>query len=428
MQIYLKTFGCTLNQSDSDIMSNMLSDEGMSFVDKYDNADVVVLNTCTVKRITEQKILYLIDKLNSKGKKVVVTGCMAGANSNKIKKHMNSASIIAPHNIHMINEVVSNTYLGNRMELLEGNNLEKLSFFKPTNEHIAHIPVSEGCLSSCSFCETKFARGPLKSYDEKLIIRAIKDSVDKGAKEVQLTSQDMGAYGLDKNTNIAMLMEKISDIAGDFKVRIGMLNPDHLHKYFDEIIEQFKSDRFYKFIHLPIQSGSNKVILDMGRRCNTEQFISYVNDLRSNIKDITIATDIIVGYPTEGTFEFNETIKFIGELKPELTNISRFGRREHARASKLKEHSPIVVNKRSSDLYRVVREIQREKNNSYIGRQIECIITEFGSNSVNGRDKSYKQVILNQSDNDKLDHIHLGDKLNVIVKRVSANALYASIL
>ncbi|MCL5423980.1 MAG: tRNA (N(6)-L-threonylcarbamoyladenosine(37)-C(2))-methylthiotransferase [Candidatus Marsarchaeota archaeon] len=409
-------------------MSNMLLDGGASFVDKYDSADVVVLNTCTVKKITEQKILYLIDRLNSKGKKVVVTGCMAGANSNKIKKHMSSASIIAPHNIHKISEVVSNAYLGNRMELLDGNNLEKLSFFKPTRQHIAHVPVSEGCLSSCSFCETKFARGPLKSYDEKLIIRAIKDSVDKGAKEIQLTSQDMGAYGLDKNTNIAILMEKISNIDGDFKVRVGMLNPDHLHKYFDELIEQLKSDRFYKFIHLPIQSGSNKIILDMGRRCSTEQFILYAKELHSKINDITIATDIIVGYPTEGEFEFNETIKFIGELKPELTNISRFGRREHARASKLKEHSPIVINKRSSDLYRIVREIQREKNNSYIGRQIECVITEFGSNSINGRDKSYKQVILNPSDNDKLDHINLGDRLNVIIKRVSANALYASIL
>ena len=428
MRIYLKTFGCTLNQSDSDLMSNLLEDSGANIVDTYDNADVVVLNTCTVKRITEQKILYLIDKLNAKGKKVVVTGCMAGANSKKIKQHMNNASIIAPQNEHKINEVVLNTHLGNRMELLEENNFDKLSIFKPNGTHIAHIPVSEGCLSNCSFCETKFARGPLKSYDEKLIIRAIKDSVNNGAVEIQLTSQDMGAYGLDKNTNIAMLMEKISSIDGDFKVRVGMLNPDHLHKYFDMLVEQFKSDRFYKFIHLPIQSGSNKIILDMGRRCSSEQFILYASELRSKIKDITVATDIIVGYPTENMFEFDETIKFIEKLKPELTNISRFGRREHARASKLKEHPPIVVNKRSSDLYRIVREIQRKINNEYIGKQISCVITEFSSNSINGRDKSYKQVILNQSDNDKLDNIHLGDKLDVIVKQVSANALYASVL
>ncbi len=269
-------------------------------------ADVVVVNTCTVKKATAQKILYKLNNLDRSGRRVVVTGCMAGANQEMIEKYAPNSSIITMPNVDKIGRLAHETYNGKRNIINEYKKVDRLALFEPSNSVIAKIPVSDGCLSSCSSCETKFARGSLNSFSEELILKSIEQSMRRGAKEIQLTSQDMGAYGIDRGTNIAELMQKISLIEGDFRARIGMLNPEHLHRYFDQLAEAFKSDRFYKFVHLPLQSGSNKVLADMRRACRIEQFESYVDELRNRIPGITIETDIIVGFPTETDEDFEE--------------------------------------------------------------------------------------------------------------------------
>ena len=263
----------------------------------------------------------------------------------------------------------------------------------PVNSVIAKIPISDGCLSSCSFCETKFARGVLNSFSEGLILKGIEQNVRNGAKEIQLTSQDMGAYGIEKGTNIAKLMEKIALIDGDFKVRVGMLNPEHLNKYFDSFVNAFSSDRFYKFVHLPVQSGSNRVLKDMRRSYSIEQFNEFVYKLREKIPNLTIETDIIVGFPTETEADFEETIEFIRNVKPDVTNVSRFGARPHASASKMEQQSNETIKKRSNLLSRVVRSTQHEINDKFIGKKLDVIITELNEKSFNGRDSSYKQVV-----------------------------------
>jgi tRNA A37 methylthiotransferase MiaB len=217
-------------------MRSILNANGIKTTEKMEDADVVIVNTCTVKKPTEQKILYLLDRLEYKKIKTVVAGCMASANTDLIKRHAPNASIISTSNIDMITEAVMSAYSGKNFIAESYKKADKLQNFIAGNEIIAKIPVSEGCLSTCTFCETKFARGPLNSFSEELILKAIERSVKNGAKEIQLTSQDMGAYGLDRKTNVAMLMHKISEMDGDFKVRIGMLNPDHMHKYINELI------------------------------------------------------------------------------------------------------------------------------------------------------------------------------------------------
>ena len=259
-KVYIETYGCTLNQADSDIIANVLEDNGVSVTEDEEKADLVIVNTCTVKKPTEQKILHRLETLEKVEKKVIVTGCMVGANPDLIKKYTPNASMVTTSNVENIAEVVKSMVLG-QVRIIDGyKKTDRLALFSPNGNVISKVAINDGCASSCLFCETKFARRSLNSFSEELIVRAVELSVKHGAKEIQLASQDTGAYGLDRATDITRLMEKISIIDGNFKVRVGMLNPEHFHRYLEPFIEAMKNERFYKFVHLPAQSGSNNVL------------------------------------------------------------------------------------------------------------------------------------------------------------------------
>ncbi len=422
MQAYIKTYGCTLNQADSDIMESILQKSGIGISRSMDSSDVVIINTCTVKKPTEQRILDQLKKLEKEKRRIVVTGCMAGANSGIIEKYAPSASIVSTGNMQGISEIVNAAHQGRKVTENSYTRTDRLLFFNPKESVIAKVPVADGCLSSCSFCETKFARGPLNSFSEDLILNAIANSARIGAKEIQLTSQDMGAYGADRRTNIALLMKKISLIDGGFRVRIGMLNPEHLPKYFDEFIEAMHSDRFYKFVHLPVQSGSNAVLREMRRMYNIEQFSDYVDRLRKAIPGITVETDVIVGYPTETESDFDASLEFVKSVKPDVTNISKFSKRHNATASKLKGISTEEMVRRSLEMSRTVRAVQKGINDRFIDMNIDTLITENASKSMNGRSNSYKQVVINEPKGKVV-----GDRVDAKIYAVSSNVLYGKL-
>lgn len=408
----IETYGCTLNRADSDIIEGMLKSEGIDVESKKyaesDNADYVIINTCTVKRPTEQRILDRIRKIYAGKVKLIITGCMASANKDKILSVAPKASIVTTSNVHRIADAIEELGARDRVDYEVYMRNDKLEYFSPGGSVIARIPISEGCLSNCSFCETKFARGALNSYSENLILKAIEISVGKGAKEIELTSQDVGAYGLDKKTNIGELLSGIADIEGDFMVRVGMLNPEHLPKYIDTLLMGLKDRRVYRFLHLPLQSASNKVLKDMGRRYTIEQFCSHVAEIRNKIGDISIETDMIVGYPTETDGDFQESLAFIRELRPAFTNVSRFGVRPHTKASRLKQISNMRIKNRSSEMSRIARSIQKEDLSRLVGKTESILITEQNDRSIIGRDDCYRIVALNR----EICNARLGERLN----------------
>ncbi len=421
MQVHIKTYGCTLNQADSELMEGVLSDDGIGVSSEQDS-DVVVVNTCTVKTPTQQKILHKIGELDKKGKKIVVTGCMASANQVLIEKYAPKVSIVTTSNIDSITEAVREAALGNRVVINSYNRQDKLALFSPQESVVAKIPISEGCTSSCGFCETKFARGPLNSFSEDLVVNAIAMSARRGAREVQLTSQDTGAYGLDKKTNIAKLMKRLSALEGDFRVRVGMLNPEHLPEYLEEFLSALQSDRFYRFVHLPVQSGSNNVLKSMKRMYTIEQFNAYVDALRQKIPDITIETDIIVGFPKETDEEFQETLDFVSKTRPNVVNMCRFWARPHAGASKMEQLSANLIAERSAELGRAVRKVQKDLNDAFVGREFDVLVTEREEKSMNCRTDSYKKVIIRERDAN--ENVFIGNKIRVRIESASCNVLY----
>ncbi len=419
MKIYVKTYGCTLNQADSKIIENILKTNRNVITGNIEKSDIIIVNSCTVKKATEQKILSFLE--SQKNKKMIVTGCMAGANSDLIEKYNPDLSIVSPSNINRIRYAVDEILKNKRIILNEKNRIDKLIYFKPDESIIAKIPISEGCLNNCSFCETKYARGPLNSFSEDLIIKAVKQSLEIGAKEIRLTAQDTGCYGFDRKTNIVNLLNKILRLDYDFKLRLGMMNPEYLEKFLGPLIEIMQDNKMYKFIHLPVQSGSNKILKDMKRKYSIEQFYRYIDFIRHNIKQITIETDIIVGFPTETDQDFDKTISAIKKIKPEAINISKFGIRPHNK--KLGNLDQNIVKQRSIQLSRIAKRIRYNYNKKFINKEIKVLVTEKTEKSMNGRSNLYKEVIIRNS-SEKL----LGTYQRIKIDFVSANALYGSII
>tara|TARA_Y100000310_G_scaffold332234_1_gene407443 strand:- start:908 stop:1933 length:1026 start_codon:yes stop_codon:yes gene_type:complete len=338
MKIYVKTFGCTLNKRDSENIKGVLADAGFSLVDESE-ADVIIVNSCGVKSVTQNKVVSYINSLDND---VYVGGCLPRMLDLKeltpnVKGYFDTNSILK------IAEQIRGGILENFCDEKESK------IGKPivrTDKDVMIIPISSGCLGKCSYCSVRFARGKLKSYAVKDIVREVRKNEFK---TLYLTSQDCGCYGLDIGTNLVSLLKEVLAVNKEFKVRIGMMNPEHVLKFLDELVALYKNEKVMKFIHIPVQSGSDKVLKEMGRRYTVSDFKKIVVRFRE-IEGITISTDIIVGYPTELEQDFEETKELLAWLKPEVLNVSKFGARPGTEAAKLKPLASQEVKKRSKEL------------------------------------------------------------------------------
>ncbi|MFH1455429.1 MAG: tRNA (N(6)-L-threonylcarbamoyladenosine(37)-C(2))-methylthiotransferase [archaeon] len=344
-------FGCVANQDNIFIMKGLLTEAGYDLVDSPEKAEVVVIGTCTVKLTTENKMRSLI--VSVKDKKLVITGCMPQAQKKLCEDIAPDASLVNTCHIKNIVEVVENL-LQNKKSLKLGFEKEvKLGLPKIIKDkNIATVQIAEGCRGKCTFCIVKLAKGEIVSYPQEKIVQEISSLVDKGYTKILLTAQDTAAYGLDldKKSQLPSLINEICKIDKKFILRVGMMNPMHVVDITEELIESFKDEKIFKFLHVPIQSGSDKVLRDMARPVTVEQFKTIVKLFRNNFPGMSIATDVIVGYPTETEDDFKQTVALVKELKFEVFNISKFTPRPGTKASELKPLNTKISKKRSAEL------------------------------------------------------------------------------
>ncbi|MFH1424969.1 MAG: tRNA (N(6)-L-threonylcarbamoyladenosine(37)-C(2))-methylthiotransferase [archaeon] len=364
MKFYIETYGCSRNFADSEHIAGVLSAEHEQ-VESEKDADLIVINTCTVKKPTELKILKRVKELRHK--KLIIAGCMPEVQLEELKK-------VAPN---------AEFWGVKHEEVLDGPVIR-------TNKIIGIVPISSGCLGNCTYCIVKNARGPLKSYAPEKIIKSVEQFIQDGCKEIWITAQDTAAYGFDINSNLAELLTKVCAVHGDFKVRVGMMNPNHVLKIQDELIGAFKSEKLFKFLHLPVQSGNDQVLKDMNRQYSVEEFKQIVERFRKEFPGFAISTDVIVGYPTETEAQFQDTLDLIKEIEPDDINISRFGKRPGTEAEKLKEHEEVVKKNRSSKLTDLAKEVRQKRNNTWLGWTGSVLIDEESQ----GRNYAYKQIII----------------------------------
>jgi len=222
---------------------------------------------------------------------------------------------------------------------------------------VVPVVISRGCLGKCSYCITRFARGSLESFSIESVVSAVRAAVENGAEEIQLTSQDNGVYGFDIGTDLTELLGKVVEVDGDFQVRVGMMNPSGALKILPKLLEVYRSEKIKRFLHVPVQSGSDKVLKEMKRDYCVADFEKIVKEFRTNFPGISISTDIIVGYPTETEKDFEKSVELLKRVKPEVLNITRYSPRPGTESTGLKNLDTSVAKERS----RILTEIH--KNN-----------------------------------------------------------------
>jgi MiaB-like tRNA modifying enzyme len=401
MRVYIKTFGCSANKIEEEIIRRKLISSGFYITDSINDADVIIVNTCTVRTETDLKIMKYLSSINKINKKIIVTGCMASAQPALIAKNFPSCSIISP--ISKIDEAIKN----NIKICLDKE--KPIDSFPYINGIKASILIARGCLGNCSYCIVRIAKGTLKSIPYDIIKNNLLEALNYGAKEIRISAQDTGVYGYDIGVNLAFLLNKLIEIPKDFIMRIGMFKPSSVLPFLNQLLDSYSSEKIYKFIHIPVQSGSNKILEKMNRGYNIETFKKVLNAFRERFPNITLYTDIIVGFPGEEEYEFNETYKLLMEIKPDKTHISRFTPRPHTLAAAMPQVPEYIKKKRSKELSRITKEIQLENNSKWIGKIVEALVIERNNNRILARTKEYKNIILPNC------NISLGEKIEVMI-------------
>ncbi|ORX43790.1 hypothetical protein BCR36DRAFT_360596 [Piromyces finnis] len=410
--IYVRSWGCSHNNSDSEYMAGLLRERGYKIIfesaKKYE-ADLWLLNSCTVKNPSEQTFVNEIENAKKHNILVVLAGCVPQASQKD--KRWKPYSVIGVQQIDRVVEVVEETLKGNTIrymrerkrlrQKLGGANLELPKIRK--NPLIEIIPISTGCLNECTYCKTKAARGALGSYPIEMIVERVKSILKQGVVEIWITSEDVGAYGIDIGVTIVdLLWEVVKAIEENHpyaKLRVGMTNPPYILEHVEEMAKILSHPRVYAFIHIPVQSGSDSVLDVMKRKYTINEFKKVVYALRDGTKEIggvTIATDIICGFPSETEEDFEKTMDLMRECRFPITHISQFYPRPGTPAAKMTRVPTGIVKNRSRKITTFF-ESYETYGEEIIGTEQEILVTEVNSGSGDlyvGHNRYYNQVLV----------------------------------
>jgi MiaB-like tRNA modifying enzyme len=374
-------------------------------------------------------MLRQLQKFSELDKPIIVSGCMAVVQQREVLNIKSDTYFLSPNEINQAHLLIDK--ISDDLGLSETYGLGRIK--KPIPEQDEPdaqaidkiISISTGCMGHCTYCITRLARGELKSYPEDKIMNEVETAINSGRYEIRLTAQDTGCYGYDADSTLGKLISKVStiDSSHDFRIRVGMMNPDSIKGILDELIESYKHSRVFKFLHIPVQSGDDGLLQEMARRYTVKDFMDIVNKFRGEIPKLTISTDIIVGYPTEDEERFHKSVILIKDLQPNIVNITRFSARPGTAASKIEKRLPgRMVKARSRELTNLRFEISKKLNESEIGNKYSVLITErVKPGSVLGRNDNYTPIVIKEN-------LSLGEWVDVKITDATDSYLIGEII
>ncbi|MDR2395888.1 MAG: tRNA (N6-isopentenyl adenosine(37)-C2)-methylthiotransferase MiaB [Endomicrobium sp.] len=419
MKYLIETIGCQMNVCESDALSNMLSNYGMLQVHNIVDADVIILNTCSVRAQAEQKAFSYIGRVEELKKqkpnvKIIVIGCMAERLGIKIRKRFKSVDlVIGSKNINNFALKIVNLC---NLAKIDNNILSKKS-----TEVGRCITIIRGCNNFCSYCVVPFVRGQEVSLDNKIIISECEEMVKSGAKEIMLLGQNVNSYK-HGTVDFVSLVRDICKIDGLERLRFMTNHPKNLS---DDLINLIATEKkVCHHVHLPMQSGSNKVLKEMNRNYTYEYYLALINKLRSKIADISITTDIIVGFPGETEKDFNNTLKALKDIFFDGLYVFRYSSRPNTRASRMVDDVPLEEKKRRhSIILNESNKISSEIVLSMVGKTFEVLVENFKSNILEGRTGGGRKVFIKSTSKD-----YVGKVFNVHISESKINSLFGNIV
>ncbi|MFC4357386.1 tRNA (N(6)-L-threonylcarbamoyladenosine(37)-C(2))-methylthiotransferase [Halobium salinum] len=381
---HIETYGCTANRGESRQIERALRDGGHAPAAGPEDADVAILNSCTVVEKTERNMLRRAQELEAETAELIVTGCMALAQGEEFREAGVDAQVLHWDEVPaaaMNGECPTPT--PDAEPILDGV--------------IGILPIARGCMSDCSYCITKQATGKIDSPPIEENVEKARALVHAGAKEIRITGQDTGVYGWEQGERVLHeLLDRVCDIEGEFRVRLGMANPKGVHGIREELATVFaENERLYNFIHAPVQSGSNDVLGDMRRQHQVREFVEVVETFDDALDEWTLSTDFIVGFPTETDADHEQSMALLREVRPEKINVTRFSKRPGTDAADMKGLGGTVKKERSKAMSELKMDVVGEAYESMVGTERRVLVVEEGTgDSVKCRDDAYRQVIV----------------------------------
>ena len=379
---FVRTYGCQMNEHDGERIKGILNTQGLIETDSLNEADIAILNTCAIRENAHDKVfgfLGLIKKLKeTKNILLGICGCMAQEESvvSEIReKYKYVDFIFGTHNldnmINIINECITTKKQNIEVYSILGNVCENIPE-KKESKFTAWVDIILGCDKFCTYCIVPYTRGTQRSRKYESIIEEVKHLKELGYKEVTLLGQNVNAYGKDLYDNLANLLKDVSK-TGIERIRFVTSHP---WDFTDEMINVISEcDNVMPYVHLPIQSGSDRILKLMGRRYTKDEYLTLYSKIRNKIKGVSITTDIIVGFPGETESDFNETLEVVKECKFDGAFTFIFSPRENTPASLLPDDTPIETkNERLHKLNEIVNKYSNESNQKCVGETHKCLV------------------------------------------------------
>jgi threonylcarbamoyladenosine tRNA methylthiotransferase CDKAL1 len=372
-RVFIETYGCRYNFGDTVKLVEILKNKGSTIVESAEGADSVIINTCTVVGPTERRMLRRLSLYRDSD--LYVTGCMPAVQREAIFS-VCTPTILPSELIHEAYRNIRNVGSGG----------------------VAIVQVSRGCVGTCTYCITRMARGPLKSFPEDQIRDEMCAHALAGTPEIQITAQDISCWGKDIGKSLPSLLQKFDDIPGRFMIRVGMMNPGTVKGILDDLVDAYAGNRIFKFLHLPVQSGSDSVLKRMGREYTVSDFEEIVARFKQRYPEITLATDMIVGFPGETDEDFSQSLDLIDRICPQKVNITRYSARPFTPISSEKDFPDWIKKERSRIMNARAEQVYACINQGYLNKQTDFIVTEqIKKGSVMARSPNYLGIILNES-------------------------------
>ena len=414
-KIFVEAYGCSASFADSEMISGLILNGGHTLVDDSSKSDLNVIVTCSVKDTTANKMMYRIKSL--KTKPLIIAGCLPKAEKNIVEKFSGNASLLGPNSLGKTLQVINSTLSGQKQIALEDSDLSKVGLPKVRlNPAVGIVEIANGCMSECTFCQTKLSKGDLSSYRLGDIVRQVQTEIKEGCKEVWLTSTDNGCYGFDIGTDLPTLVNAVVEIPEDFMIRVGMMNPMYMPRIKEKLIESYDNYKVFKFLHIPVQSGSDKVLHDMKRGHTAGTFREIVKKIKERFTEFTISTDIIVGFPSETEDDFQKTISLLDEIKPDVVNLSKYSARPGTDAAEWKQMDAAEVKRRSKIVFEQISKLSMKSNQKWIGWKGKVLFDEKTDEGIKGRNFAYKPISV--EDKVEIGQSHTVEIIDATVKRL----------
>ena len=432
-KVYIETLGCQMNKSDAERMYGMLEHLGYTQTDEPRDADMLIINTCSIRQLSEDKAYSQIGvwgkwKNNRPDLKIIFAGCVAQQTGEKLFRRAPYVDLVlGTQRLYELPELVKRIEAGERVVSTEEKPYEEsdiqINRVKSVN---AWVPIMEGCNNFCTYCIVPYTRGRERSRKPELILNEIKKALNEGFKEITLLGQNVDSYGkdLEPHQNLSWLLRQVNALEGKFRIRFVTSYPtDITEELIDTVIEL---DKVCEYFHIPMQSGDDYVLKKMNRRYDYATYKKICENIRLRIPDVTITSDFIAGFPGETEEQFQNTLKAMTELELDYSNTAAYSPREKTVAAKWVDlYIPEdVKTERLARLNEHNRECCLKSNQKYIGREMEVLVEKFEAAGVNGRGAN---IISGRTRNNKIVHIPYDKDITgefVNVKITSARTWY----